>query len=80
MAKRTTLQQQLAAAIIATGGARVEHTRVAKMQVFTHPRFPEKFVYVGKAGALRVGKNRAQSIPMDNFKASLLASSPPNAE
>jgi hypothetical protein len=69
MAQRTQ-RERLQAAIIAKGGK--EHKVTGKSIVMTYPGL-DGFLYLGKAGSLRAGKNKTDSIPYDRLKARLLA-------
>jgi len=65
-----TQRDRLFAAIIARGGK--EHKVTDKSIVMTYPGL-SGFLYLGKAGSLRTGKTKTDSVPYDRLKALLLA-------
>ena len=73
MAKRT-LKERMIAAILADGGKQVKVS--PKTVIMTMPSIPDRFLYLGNAGSLRIGKTKTTSIPHDKLKAKLLASQP----
>lgn len=63
-----TIREQLIAAFDKLGAARVD-SRSTKYVVYSHNGHN---YYIGKAGALRVGRTAADSIPTERFKRHLL--------
>ena len=64
-----TIKEKLIAALKARGFKAVE-SRTRKYEVFKGDG--DKLIFVGKAGALRIGKTVTDSIPSERFKAMLL--------
>ena len=69
----STIQQRLIDALLARGESRVQ-ARTGRYVVFTAKTFgkPEKFFFLGYAGALRFGRSATSSVPCDKLKARLL--------
>jgi hypothetical protein len=68
-----TIQSRLISALEAQGAVRVPGRWANGMAKLTDPKRPGKFWFVGSAGALRHGRNRATSLSMsDAFKDRLL--------
>lgn len=72
MAKKT-IQQNLIEALLARGCTKVKV--LSGCVVMTHPS-DGFFLYVGKLGSLRRGRNRTMSLPVDGLKARLLEGRP----
>jgi hypothetical protein len=69
---KTTLQQRLVDALVATGRGTIIESRSRKYVTLKRP--DRTFFYVGKAGALRFGKTATDSVTApDDFKRRLLA-------
>ena len=66
-----TLQQQIIDGLLAEG-EEILHRR--KHIVLTCRRCPGEFYYVGKRGALRLGKNLTDSVPVNAKRKQLLTS------
>jgi hypothetical protein len=66
-----TMQMRLVVALQARGAKLVTPSPTRKYIVLT--REPWGFYYVGKNGALRVGRTVSGSIPVDKFRAQPLA-------
>jgi hypothetical protein len=68
---KTTLQQRLVDALVATGRGTILQSRSRKHVTLERP--DGSFFYVGKAGALRYGKTVSKSMAAPNdFKRQLL--------
>lgn len=68
---KTTLQQRLVDALVATGRGTIVPSRSRRYVTLERP--DGSFFYVGKAGALRYGKTASGSIAApDDFKRRLL--------
>ncbi len=74
---RKTQSEIIAEWLLANGWQIDRQTRVTRYRVFIHPteRLAGKAakLYLGKAGALRIGPNVADSIPAPKRKANILS-------
>jgi hypothetical protein len=66
--KKQTKAERIAEYLIKTKGAAEVTSRSRKYRTFTRPDIPGTFFFVGKAGALRTGKNVSDSYSL-NFDA-----------
>lgn len=71
--KKLTIRDQLAAALVELGYEQV-FSRTKRYDVYSHHTRSPRTVYLGKAGALRVGSTVSASIPHETWRQQLLAS------
>lgn len=66
-----TIQERLIVALETRGSKKVKV--MTGCVVYTHPRLPDVFLFVGKMGSLRRGTLRGNAIPVEGLKTKLLA-------
>lgn len=74
MAKKRTIRERIIAGLLAEGAQRTKRT--SKSDVFLHPDFPGKNLYVGAIDSLRIGRTKDASVPAERLKAKLLEAQP----
>jgi hypothetical protein len=70
--KKPTISNRIATALVALGCVQIKQSVLLKGGAFAFPDRPDDVYYVGNGGSLRMGRTKADSIPMDLFKAELL--------
>jgi hypothetical protein len=71
MPKKPTLESQYVESLIALGWE--EKPKLVGARVFQHPGNPQLYVFVGKAGSIRVGRTRSESrVVTEGFKLRLV--------
>lgn len=70
---KVTIRDQLAAALRARGYAEHRHKTSTRYTIMFHPTAYPQTVFLGKAGALRVGQTITNSIPSMRLRGELLA-------
>lgn len=68
-----TQTQYMIDGMLKVGMTELQNPKTSKYRVFKSPKNPDMLYYVGKAGALRVGKNVSSSTPVwDKDKRALI--------
>jgi hypothetical protein len=67
-----TIHDRLVAALMQRGAKPTTAVRTGKYTVLEHPMSDGKFLFVGKAGALRVGRTATDSVAVPQLREKLL--------